>query len=167
VTPLTSSDDAFRYFRDRRGVDTDGDTDAIALFAFALVEQDRIDWVEHFRTDHDAGPTTEQVVEWYRGKPESYFRDKERTAEVWYASFARWYLRDEISAEQQKAIHAVVGDLGKFWPTFWNGNLTGITSNIFFAILVVAFVYIITTDFSFIAWTKGLLGSAPMAPKSP
>jgi hypothetical protein len=147
-------------------VDADGDTDAIALFAYALVEQDRVDWVAHYIANHDnIAPTPDQTVEWYRGKPESYFLDRERTAENWYAEFARWYLREEIDDQKQAAINTAVGNLGRFWPAFWNGNLVGVTSNIIFTVLVVLFVATITTDFSFIAWAKGLFTSHQPLPK--
>jgi len=157
VTPLSSSDEVFHFSRDRRGVDTDGDTDAIALFAYALVEQDRIDWCDHYRINHDGlAPTSDQTAEWYRGKPESYFIDRERTAENWYAQFARWYLREEMDDEKQAAINAAIGNVGRFWPNFWSGNLVGITSNLIFAVLVVLLVAVITTDFSLIDWAKRL-----------
>lgn len=160
MKPLSSSEEVFRYLRDRRGVDADGDTDAIALFTYALVEHDRIDWVDHFRANHtDTDPTPDQVVEWFRGKPERYFLDKEKQAQEWHAGFARWLLRDEIDDDKQTAVHEALGALGRFWPTFWNGNLAGITSNILFTLLVVLFVAMITTDFSFIAWAKGIFAS--------
>jgi hypothetical protein len=154
-----------RYYRDRRGLDADGDPDAIALFAFALVENDRLDWVDHYRANHNnVDPSPDQVAEWYRGKPESYFRDKERYAESWYATFARGLLRDEIEAGKQNAIRDALGDLRRFWPGFWTGNLVGLTSNLIFTLVVVMFVAVITTDFSFIAGAKGLFsGHAPAA----
>jgi hypothetical protein len=157
VTPVSSSDDAFRHFREKRGVDGDGDMDAIALFSYALVELDRIDWIDHFKNSRDGhAPSAEQTREWFEAKPESYFREKEDRAETWYAGFARWYLRDEIEEGKSEAIRLSIGNLAKFWPSFWSGNLIGITSNIVFTALVVLFVAAITTDFSFIAWAKAL-----------
>ena len=165
MNPLSSSDEVLRHYRDSRGLDADGDPDAIALFAFALVENDRIDWVDHYRTNNDdRDPSSDQVAEWYRGKPESYFRDKERYAEEWYAAFARGLLRDEIEAGKQNAVRDALGDLRRFWPGFWSGNLVGLTSNVVFTLLVVMFVAFITTDFSFIAWAKGIFGH-PAPPK--
>jgi hypothetical protein len=131
--------------------------DAIALFAYAIVEQDRIDWIEHFKNAHEGRmPSAEQAREWFEAKPESYFREKEDRAEAWYAGFARWYLRDEIEEGKNEAIRISIGNLARFWPSFWSGNLIGLTSNIVFTALVVLFVAAITTDFSFIAWAKGL-----------
>jgi len=103
----------------------------------------------------------EQVAEWFRGKPERYFLDKERHAESWYAAFARWLLRDEIEEGKKQAIREALGQLGRFWPSFWQNNLFGVTSNIIFAVLLVALVAVITTDFSIIAWAKGIFGSHP------
>jgi hypothetical protein len=67
-------------------------------------------------------------------------------------------LADETEAIKRDAIKEAVGDVGKFWPNFWVGNLVGLTSNLLFTFLVVVFVLFITSDFSFISWTKKLIG---------
>jgi hypothetical protein len=155
---LSSSDDVFRHFLKKRGVDADGDMDAIALFAYALVEKDRIDWVDHFKAMHDGTyPSAGHVIEWFRAKPESYLDEKEGLAVNWYTAFSRSLLSDEIEDAKNEAIRETIGNLQRFWPTFWSGNFIGITSNIAFAFLLVGFVMVITTDFSFIAWAKALI----------
>ena len=159
MTPFKSSDDVFIYLRDKYGVDGDGDINAIALFTYALIEKDRIDWVEHYTEQQKKSPIWEEICAWYGEKPRSYVVEKERLAESWYVGFARTYLRDEIEDGKKTAIKGAIGDLGKFWPNFWVGNLVGFTSNFVFAVVVVAFVAVIATDFSFVAWAKKLFGT--------
>jgi len=156
LKPLKSADEVFHYLRDRRGFDGDGDMDAVALFTYALVEQDRIDWVAHFQSQHDAEPTAAQIAEWFLDKPESYFVAKEKRAEEWYAGFARTYLRDEIEATKDEAVRGTVGKLGKFWPNFWRGLAVVIIGNAI-VILVITFMLVAAhSDFSVTAWIYDL-----------
>jgi hypothetical protein len=159
MAAIKSSEEAFNLFKEKFGLDPDGDMHAVGLFAYSLVEKDRIDWMEHFRTTHSSEPTEHQIAEWYSAKPESYFDQVSRFAYQWFYSFSRILLQDEIENEKQQAIKDTIGDIGKFWPGFWLGNLTGITSNLVFTLLVILFVVYVTSDFSIIAWTKKLIGS--------
>ena len=156
---LKSSEEVFKLFKEKYGLDADGDMDAVGLFAYSLVEKDRMDWIEHFRDTHGSEPSEDQIKEWFLNKPAAYFEQIGQTAYRWFYSFARLLLRDEIEESKRLAVKNAVGDLGKFWPGFWTGNLIGLTSNLAFTLLVVLFVIFITSDFSFIAWTKKLLSA--------
>src|SRR5580658_893710 len=81
------------------GLDGDGDPNAVALFAFSLVERDKYDWIVHHRSEHnDIPPTSGQIEQWYSMKPDSYFSDRAEKAEWWYKAFARNLLEDEIKS---------------------------------------------------------------------
>ncbi len=73
MAAIKNSEEAFNLFREKFGLDADGDMHAVGLFAYSLVEKDRIDWMEHFRRTHSSEPTEHQIAEWYSAKPESYF----------------------------------------------------------------------------------------------
>jgi hypothetical protein len=161
MAALKSSEEVFNLFKEKFGLDPDGDMHAVGLFAFSLVEKDRIEWMAHFRKIHGSEPNEKQIAEWYQAKPDAYFDQIRKFAYQWLYSFSRALLADEIEETKKQAIKDTIGDLGKFWPEFWTGNLVGLTSNLVFTLLVVIFVVYITSDFSFIAWTKKLLGGAP------
>ena len=156
---IKSSEDVFSFFKEKFGLDGDGDMHAVGLFAFSLVEKDRMEWMAHSREINGGEPTEHQISEWYKSKPASYFEEIGKSAYRWFYAFARILLADEIEDIKKLAIKDTIGDVGKFWPNFWVGNLVGLTSNLVFTLLVVMFVIFITSDFSFIAWTKKLLGS--------
>jgi hypothetical protein len=131
---------------------------AIALFVYALIEKDRVDWSEHMASASGVTPDHGQVENWFRSKPDSYFSSIERQAFEWFYGFAVNLLNEHIEEQKKKAVSEALGNLGKFWPGFWVGNLVGLTSNIAFTLLVVLFVVFVNSDFSFIAWTKRVFG---------
>jgi hypothetical protein len=157
---LKNSEDVFILFRDKFGVDGDGDMDAIGLFAFSLVEKEHFEWRRHCREVHGVEPTREQIEDWFRNKPKEYFDQTEKLAFQWFYGFARVLLRQDIEEEKKQAAASAVGELGNFWTDFWRGNLVGMTSNIAFSLLIVLFVLFIASDFSFVAFTKKLIGAA-------
>lgn len=123
-----------------------------------MIERDRIDWSEHFESLNVAPPNPAQTEDWFRNKPDSYFRTVEDLAYRWFYGFAVSLLEDHIDDERRKAVAEAIGNMGKFWPSFWVGNLVGLTSNIAFTLLIVLFVLFVNSDFSFIAWTKKVFG---------
>src|SRR5712691_5131739 len=150
MAAVRNSEEVFKLFRDQFGVDGDGDMNAVGIFAYGLVEKDRFEWMAHFREVHTAEPTQHQIDEWFSNKPSTYFEQIGKFAYQWYYSFAQELLKDEIEESKKAAIKDTIGDLGKFWPAFWSGNLVGITSNLAFTLLVILFVVFVTSDFSFI-----------------
>lgn len=111
MKPLGSSDDVFRFLVERRGVDGDGETDLIALFTYALVEQDRIEWANHRIEQGQPAPSEGEVRSWFADKPAGYFDDKERHGEQWFTDFARAYLKEEIERDRGRAVEQVVASL--------------------------------------------------------
>jgi hypothetical protein len=151
---IDSSEKVLLLFKEKFGLDGDGDMDAVGLFAFSLVEKERMEWMEHIRNVHGQEPTAQQISQWYQDKPDTYFVEIGKSAYRWFYGFSRALLAEEIDSGKKEAIRDALGDLGKFWHDFWRGNLVGLTSNLFFAFLVVVFVAYIASDFSFVAWAK-------------
>ena len=111
MTPLGGADEVYRYLTNLRGPDGDGETDLIALFTFALVEQDRIEWTAHIVEQAVSFPTEAETRAWYASKPESYFADKIRRGEQWFTAFARTFLKDEVTADREQAVRNAIGGL--------------------------------------------------------
>jgi len=113
---------------------------AIALFAYALIEKDLVDWSEHMACVSGVPPDHSQVEDWIRSKPDSHFSSIEQLASRWFYGFSVSLLNEHIEGEKKTAIAEALGNLGKFWPGFWVGNLVGLTSNIASTLLVVLLV---------------------------
>lgn len=70
---FTSSDEVLRYYAAKFGEDADGDMHAIGLFAYSLVEKDRVEWVEHMVKTTGLTPGHDAIESWFKAKLESYF----------------------------------------------------------------------------------------------
>jgi hypothetical protein len=105
MAALSGPEDVYNKFIASRGYDADGDPEAVALFAFALVEKDKFEWISHRRKENAGNsPSEAEILTWYQDKPDGYFREKEIVAINWYMSFARILLRQEIDQEKFVAI---------------------------------------------------------------
>lgn len=176
MTPLQRSDDAFRYLVDLRGTDGDGETDLIALFTFALIEQDRIEWAEHRRGMGAAEPNEADTQAWYESKPESYMQDKLRRGEEWFATFARAWLKEEIDDDRTRAVEEATRDLRSDVQTsqaavlkaigdaqdksghYGRGAVQGALGNLLFAAAVIFILWISAHPADLIAWGRARLG---------
>jgi len=124
----------------------------VALFTCALVEKDKYDWLEHFRSQHDGkSPTPEQVEEWFASKPTFYYQEKYNYSLNWYKWFARYLLDDEIKEERLRAIKQYIGDK----MSFVSQLILGLATNFIFIIILGAVAVYVFSDFSPIAWVKG------------
>ena len=116
MAALNGPEAVYYRFIDTRGYDADGDPEAVALFAFALVERDKFEWISHRRREDDgAGPSDDEVEKWYKDKPERYFQEKERIAIEWYMSFARVLLNEEFERARLSAIQQFFQNKLGFW----------------------------------------------------
>lgn len=158
MVTVKSSEDVFLHYKQKYGLDADGDINAVALFAFSMVENDKFNWLAHLRESQGAAPPPRMVVDWYANKPPVYFEEKGEEANLWLLGFSKILLADEIKAREKQAVKEQLGKIGRPWPAFWIGNLAGLTSNIIFAGIVVLFAIYVGFDFSFVAWTKKIMG---------
>ena len=151
MAALRSPEEVFSRFIDQYGYDDDGDPHALCLFAYALVERDRFDWVQHIKEQNGgSAPTQDDITSWYASKPESYFRDKSQTAISWYWSFARALLADDIEAAKKQAVQEYIGKKLQFLPQLW----ISLCCNAVFVLLIGAMAMYVFADFSPIAWVR-------------
>src|SRR4051794_17257543 len=106
--PFRSSEAVFRHLKDEHGLDADGDMNAIALFAYALIEKERFEWKDHFRGVEGRDPTPEDVQHYFAQKPPEYFVKVMDDAYAWFLGFSRSLLAEEIEAEKREAVDASI-----------------------------------------------------------
>lgn len=169
---ISTSDECYRHFLKIKGLDGDGDPDLVGLFAYALVERERIDWIDHRETHGLGEPSLEAIREWYGQKPQSFFDEKLKQAASRFDLYARGYLVDDIEAAKAASARAAVGNLadevalskteilsaidgakdkGGHW---WRGGFQGAFGNLLFAIGVLAFLWLVAHPADLIAWGR-------------
>ena len=173
---ISTSDECYRHFLKVKGLDGDGDPDLVGLFAYALVERERIDWIDH-REAHGLGAPSLQVIQdWYGQKPQSFFDEKLKQAAARFDLYARGYLSDDmdaarragaqeaggsLQADVQASKTAILGaiesvkDKSGHW---WRGGFQGAFGNVIFAVLAVFLLWLFAHPADLINWARGWLG---------
>lgn len=83
MAALRSPEEVYNCYIEEYGYDGDGDPDAVGLFAYALVEKDRLEWMAHHKEQHNnTPPTGKEIEEWYLSKPSSVLQRKEQSGHI-------------------------------------------------------------------------------------
>ena len=157
MSAIKGPEEVYNRFIEEYGYDGDGDPSAIALFAYALVEKDKYEWMAHHRTENNGSePTATGVEQWFLSKPQAYFIEKSRIAVNWYTAFARNLLKEDIEQVKLETIRDYVGTKLRFWPQLWSS----LVCNFIFIVIVGALAAYMLMDFSPIAWVAARVKEA-------
>ena len=173
---ISTSDECYRHFLEAKGLDADGDPDLVGLFAFALVERERIGWIDH-RIAHDRGePTGAEIQDWYSQKPDSSFDEKLKAAVSRFDLYARGYLADDLDSAREAGAMEAFGaipaeveasriailaaitaakDTSRHW---WRGGFQGAFGNLIFAVLVALLLWVLAHQIDVLAWLRAQFG---------
>ena len=124
----------------------------LGLLAFAVVEEQRIEWMRHYEKSHGALPSSELVRGWYEGQPPSVLLRAKGTAENALLAYS-----EEVSAELDKGFRKEVEDgiivgeireLKQFWPQFGVNVAGGLVSALLFAAILTVVAFLVFNDTS-------------------
>lgn len=122
------------------------------LVAFAVVEEQRIEWMKHYQEQHDRKPTSEEANAWYEQQPPSVLLRAKGTAESALQTYSEEVFETAM-ADQRREIEEgiIVGEireLKRFWPQFGVNIVGGLASAILFAALLVLVAFFVINDAS-------------------
>lgn len=128
------------------------------LIAFAVLEEQKIEWMRHVETISGSLPTGEEVRSWYRHQPASVLRRAQEAAE----GILRGYgseLSESIEGDYRREIidSVVVSEIrsiNRFWPKFIANVAAGFVAALLFSTLLVLLTLIAFRDPSPIAMIK-------------
>lgn len=119
----------------------------LGLVAFAVVEEQKIEWIKHHSTHNGGAPSADQIQQWYAQLPPGAVLRAKGTAENALALYSTEVV-EEVSEETRKEIESGVlvseiRDLKRFWPQFGVNLAGGLISSLLFALLLVALALIL------------------------
>ncbi len=132
----------------------------LGLVAFAVVEEQRIEWMRHHEVLTGVAPSAEQVRGWYEQQPASVLLRAKGTAEnalQVYSQEVSAVLDQEYRREIEEGI--LVGEIramNRFWPQFGVNLAGGFVSSILFAALIILVAFLVLNDTSPVDIVKGM-----------
>lgn len=152
--PITSSDDVYRAL-----VDPEDISWLYGLVAFAVVEEQRVEWMRHTEKETGEKPDSQAVEKWYRQQPDGVLLRAKGTAESALKLYADEVLQQVLEVERREmlkgAVLSRINALNSFWPQFGKNVVAGIVSSLIFAAILTIVAFIVFRDASPIALGAG------------
>jgi hypothetical protein len=122
------------------------------LVAFAIVEEQRVEWVRHFEENRRKSPTQEEIKSWYEQQPESVLLRAKGTAENALKAYAdevvEIVIDDHHKEIEEGIIVSEIRDLKDFWPQFGVNLAGGFVSALLFGLFLAIMAFFVLNDTS-------------------
>lgn len=122
------------------------------LVAFAVVEEQRIEWMKHYESQNGRMPDDTEIKSWYEQQPDSVLLRAKGTAENALQTFsaevlevANGDIRKEI---EESLVISEIKKLGSFWPQFGVNLAGGFCSALLFAAFLIVMAFLVLNDTS-------------------
>ena len=136
------------------------------LVAFAIIEEQRIEWIQHRKKLSGAEPSPEEVQPWYEQLPEGALQraksEAERALQVYSEDvFDETYdaeVAEQVEDFKKSLIVAEIRKLGHFWPQFGVNVIGGFVGALVLAVFLAVVAFLVTYDDSPAAIGSNLRG---------
>ena len=158
MSRYSGSEDIYREL-----VDDSKESWLYGLVAFAVVEEQKVEWMKHYSENNGRLPTTDEIRMWYEQQPQSVLLSAKGTAEDALKAYSAEVI-ELVVEEQRKEIEEsiIVGEiraLNRFWPQFGVNLAGGFASALLFATLLIIVAFFVLNDTSPVEIGKHLKGS--------
>ena len=114
---ISSSEDLFRQL-----VEEGEDGWLLGLLAFAIAEEQRMDWMKHLRERNGESPDAEEIEGWYQQQPPNILLRAKSDAENVLGQYADEVLEQVLPTERREILESAIvremREVRKFWPQF-------------------------------------------------
>lgn len=153
MSTLSGPEDAYKLL-----VEQSQDNWLYGLVAFAVLEEQRIEWMRHIESKSGSLPSAQQIRDWYQQQPGSVLLRVRGTAEnalkVYAEEIAATIEEDYRKDILNDVIVSEIRSSTKFWPQFGANVAAGIVSTLLFSLLLVLLALIVLRDPSPVAMVK-------------
>lgn len=153
MAAYTGAHDTYREL-----VDESKESWLLGLVAFAVMEEQRVEWMRHCEAASGKIPTAEEIRSWYEQQPPGALLRAKGTAENALLAYSE-EVTAALALEHRKEIEngIIVGEireLKQFWPQFGVNVIGGLVSALLFAALLTVLAIVVFNDASPVAMVK-------------
>ncbi len=143
----SAADDVYRQL-----VDESDESWLYGLVAFAVVEEQRIEWARHWTETKGNAPNADEIAAWYEQQPEGVLLRAKGTAENALQAYSSDVV-DAVLEDQKGEIERgiIVGEIrsqNRFWPQFGVNFVSSLAGAIVFAGLLILVAFFVFNDAS-------------------
>lgn len=155
MSQISSSEDVYRQL-----VDESEEHWLFGLVAFAIVEEQRVDWMKHYNEHNGRLPNSNEIHHWYQQQPPGVILRAKGTAENALKLYADDVLQEVMEMERREVEEGlIVSEIRqgrRFWPMFGTNVAAGFASAVLFAAVLVVLAFFVLTDASILAFVNKL-----------
>ncbi|MCG8488602.1 MAG: hypothetical protein MI756_14105 [Chromatiales bacterium] len=122
------------------------------LVAFAVIEEQRIEWVRHLEEHRGEPPSQEEVKSWYEQQPEAVLLRAKGTAENALKAYSDEVVEIVLDDHRKEIEEGIflneIRNLKAFWPQFGVNLAGGFISALLFALFLAIMAFFVLTDLS-------------------
>jgi hypothetical protein len=130
------------------------------LVAFAVVEEQKIEWIKHWTKNNGGPPSSEEIQNWYKQLPPGAVLRAKGTAQSALELFSAEVITEDDKENRKEIEEGIIvseiRDMKRFWPQFGVNLAGGFISSVIFALLLVAITVIALKDPSPIGLMKNI-----------
>ena len=142
---ISNSEDLYRHLVE----DGEGSW-LLSLLAFAIAEEQRMDWMKHSREQDGVFPNTEAIKDWYQQQPPSVLSRARGDAEIVLQQYVDAVLEEVLTNERREimesAIVREIREVRRLWPQFGINVAGGLVGALLFAALLATVAFIVFVD---------------------
>jgi hypothetical protein len=124
----------------------------LGLVAFAVFEERRIEWMQHFEEQNKKVPTADEIQNWYEQQPDGALLrakgDAEGVLQVYAQDVEEEILVSHRGVIESEVIVSEIRSLKRPWAEFGINVGAGFVSAFLFAAILTAFAFIVFADTS-------------------
>ena len=145
---MLSSEDVYRQLVEESEEDW-----IYGLVAFAIIEEQCIEWMQHFKEHHgDQAPSAEDIQNWYEQQPERILFRAKGEAEQALAAYSAEAVDQAIEDKREEIFETtVISEIRltrRFWPQFGVNLAAGFASAVLFAAVLIVVALFVVADIS-------------------
>ncbi len=119
----------------------------LGLVAFAVVEEQKIEWMRHQQGNNGQPLSMEDIAKWYQQQPSGVLLRAKDTAEARLTDYGKnaidMYMSDFQKETEEGIIVGEIRGIKKFWPQFGVNLAGGFASALLFAALLTLIAFFV------------------------
>jgi len=124
----------------------------LGLVAFAVIEEQRIEWMKHQTANNGNCPDPNDIRHWYEQQPKGVLLRAKDTAEArlkdYSSEIVELVLEEHRKEIEESIIVREIQETKKFWPQFGVNLAGGFVSALLFAVLLTIVAFFVIYDTS-------------------